>query len=300
MTIGNRACQVEKVRQRKVISHGLSAVVLVVVAIAQQRPQPATVRSMPPAEIKTVPSVGVKTVPPVDVKSMRRLSVNVEKEPSAFWSPEGMLVLVGFLTCGILIWQGVLMRKAANAAKDSAEASVNQTNIFKDKERARLRLEIGGIEIDPTPGPSPVYLLKYRIRFDGATPAFQVSVNGKTGVEAKTERTLTMGIADTLSPNLTVSPVIKQDGEPWLYSKLWNLTQGEIAAIQAGERQLHFRGAINFTDIFDQVWSVPFYWAWRFQRFGSAPEQVFSEWIELTHFPDSETEKSGDSGQESS
>jgi hypothetical protein len=70
-----------------------------------------------------------------------KTTANAPKWYAAFEDADGMLVIVGILTCLVICWQSWETRKAAKGAQLAADASFAQIELMKNKERARLIIE---------------------------------------------------------------------------------------------------------------------------------------------------------------
>lgn len=60
---------------------------------------------------------------------------------ASFENPDGMLVIVGLITCFVIGWQSMETRRAAKGAQRAADASFAQIQMTKAKERARLEIK---------------------------------------------------------------------------------------------------------------------------------------------------------------
>jgi hypothetical protein len=91
-----------------------------------------------------------------------------------FKQPDGMLVIVGIITCLVIGWQAIETRKAAQGAKDSAEAALLNAQALINSERPRVI-----VQIEETPGENAA---KTRFRLcgynHGSSPASVISCKG--------------------------------------------------------------------------------------------------------------------------
>ncbi len=86
--------------------------------------------------------------------------------------PEWWLVGVGIITCGVIIWQSCETRKAAQAAKNSADAALKQANHIVTSERAWI---IANLDTAPSAVDADVPVKIFpKIRNAGKTPAFLI------------------------------------------------------------------------------------------------------------------------------
>ena len=65
---------------------------------------------------------------------------------TALERPDWWLVLAAFCTLGVISWQSVETRKAAQGAKENAIATNTQIQLMREKERARLYVKPGIVE----------------------------------------------------------------------------------------------------------------------------------------------------------
>jgi len=85
---------------------------------------------------------------------------------ATFEHADGMLVIVGFITCMVIGWQTMQTRKAANAAMLSAKAAL-------DAERAWLLVTVGKLDkIDPKPNAVEIMWISPRVTNEGKSPAW--------------------------------------------------------------------------------------------------------------------------------
>jgi hypothetical protein len=103
---------------------------------------------------------------------------------TALKRPEWLQLIVASIGIGVLVWQGFLTRKAAEAASDSASAAKTGIAVTVSKERARLRLASPEIHIIDSATrnagpPHPCEQIKFRIDCHGTTDAFIIS--GRAG-----------------------------------------------------------------------------------------------------------------------
>lgn len=87
--------------------------------------------------------------------------------PHWYKSPEWWLVILGFPTLAVLMWQAIVMNAATKAARDSANAALVSAKAFTDAERAWIITEIAWqagphiLEGDGTEGKSTGVFVTY-------------------------------------------------------------------------------------------------------------------------------------------
>jgi hypothetical protein len=96
---------------------------------------------------------------------------------AAFENPDGMLVIVGLITCVVIGWQSWETRDAAKGAHRAADASFAQIELMREKERARVIVEPIDlkVQIDSESEP-PDWYLTATVKVDniGASRAFDI------------------------------------------------------------------------------------------------------------------------------
>jgi len=126
--------------------------------------------------------VGITKLPPVTVNPTKR-----DLADWGYWVFSLLLVVVGFLqvwlvyrTLGAIRRQADLMDTqtaasvtASAAAMKSAEAAKENVEVFISKERARLRIEVEKLKLEP-PGEYSIQEIWHRVANHGSTPAFVV------------------------------------------------------------------------------------------------------------------------------
>ena len=65
--------------------------------------------------------------------------------------PEGIAAWGLLLTLGAIVWQAVETRRSAQAAAKAVAAANRQTNMTRDKERARIEIKADGLELHDDP-----------------------------------------------------------------------------------------------------------------------------------------------------
>jgi len=184
---------------------------------------------------------------------------------TALERPDWWLVLAAFSTLGVVCWQSIETRKAAQGAKDNAIAALTQIEFLKSKERAQLRIEFAPPEfnLQPSLGGYPV---NFRITLDGTTRAY-VLQDSILVYLSKSKRIATsrksFGIARNLRPE--DSPY---DGRTLIYNtesfpepetdpnKFHCARRGEDGYTLFADGQIYYR------DIFGDEWilSIDRYW----------------------------------------
>jgi hypothetical protein len=183
------------------------------------------------------------------------------------------LVLAAFATFGVICWQSIETRKAAQGAKENAIAAFTQIEFMKSKERAQLRIEFSPPEfnLEPRLGGYPV---RFRITVDGTTRAhiLEDSILVYLSKSKRTETTRrTFGIPRHMTPehspyegqtliyNTEMFPEIETD-----MTKFYSVRRGEDGYT------LFADGRIWYRDIFGDEWDLEIdrYWDVAVQSWG--------------------------------
>jgi hypothetical protein len=82
------------------------------------------------------------------------------------------LVIIAGLTGGVIGWQSWETRKAAQGAKENAEAAFSQLQIIREKERARVGVDLEDLKLDVVPGPHTSIEVGWGVTLYGQTDAF--------------------------------------------------------------------------------------------------------------------------------
>lgn len=95
---------------------------------------------------------------------------------ASFENADGMLVIVGVLTCAVICWQSWETRKAAKGAQRAADASFAQIEMVKSKERARIIVAPVDLKVQTGTETEPGWYLTAAIKVDniGISKAYDI------------------------------------------------------------------------------------------------------------------------------
>ncbi|MGO9275346.1 MAG: hypothetical protein ACLQOO_34775 [Terriglobia bacterium] len=170
---------------------------------------------------------------------------------------------------------------AATAAKDSAEAAQKNVDIFINKERAWLTVELDYLKLWQEPGVSGVRIdaprsrslepVSFRVCFDGPTPAFIIASGMRASlqelepsIDDDSESTMTkeMDLPARIASNTEIKP--QRCAVNW---KRPHLEQRDVEEIKKGGYIVDFLGFIKYRDAFSPT-TVPretkFLFRWEF------------------------------------
>lgn len=99
-----------------------------------------------------------------------------EPDPPKWYAPlerpDWWLVIVAALTGGVIGWQAWETRKAAQGAKGNAEAAFSQMRLIREKERARIGVDLDDLKLNVVPGPHTAIEVGWSATLYGQTDAF--------------------------------------------------------------------------------------------------------------------------------
>jgi hypothetical protein len=199
--------------------------------------------------------------------------------------PEWWLVLVGFVTCGVIGWQSFETRRAATATRESvavleksvaaaragADAAASQIQLVKDKERARVRIEFKRLDLSFNPQPGG-YKVKFKVFLDGATEAYILETHCIAEIydPASTNYDIGggMGLPQVITP---AERVIEQRVALFTEScgcppEVCDPNEERVQLAREGELPVVVNGFIRYKDLFGGKWRVRFNLRWQYYR----------------------------------
>ena len=207
-----------------------------------------------PAQTQPPPSIRISDFPPV--------SVTKDWSDRAYWLFTLFLVAVGALQV-FLLWgnlraierqalqmerQTGILEKSVATAEKSAETARQNVELFVNRERGHLRVELLPLEWPAKPGPAKV---EYKVTLYGGTEAYVTSSCARVEITDSPEP------AEDAHwwPAMTIPQVITPDNRmqqaqvQGVFPKPV-LEQADIEAIDAGRKFIHFRGFVKYNDVF--------------------------------------------------
>jgi hypothetical protein len=210
----------------------------------------------------------------VKVSDLPPLSIAKDWSDRAYWLFTFFLAAIGGLQV-FLLWgnlraierqahqmerQTGILEKSVALAEKSAETARQNIEMFINRERAHLRVEVVPLEWPLPPGPAK---LKYRVTLHGATEAYVTSSCARAEIMDSLEPPddakwwPAMSIPQVIGPNNRVVEAAVQG----IFPKM-DLEQPDIDAIDAGKKFIHFRGFIRYEDVFGTERSTRFRRVW--------------------------------------
>jgi hypothetical protein len=192
----------------------------------------------------------------------------------ALISPEWCLVVVGAVTAGVICWQSVETRRAAQASRDSITHF-----LAKEKARLSIRLFQSIWRNDPYPFGAQLKApaIQFKVSSFGPTHAFNVRlfVSFLT-TEADTLVTLPE------AKEIETKSIFKAEEKDWYPSFHPDMDgSGVLSGIIAGTKYLQLGGKLIYTDVFGEERETRF-------RYIYKKSDNRNEWVE--HGLDSENE----------
>jgi len=196
-----------------------------------------------------------------------------------------LLVLVGFLQWGVLTKQKKLMgehaehlKNLAASASTNALATQDTVNLFINKERARLRVNMKPLRLEIEDGES--HTVDFAVSIDGATAAYITEsrcVAYIMPLEVIQNPDLCEAVMFPMHslPNVLVPN--SSPSEDWALLELNEDHRGLfISEIKEGRMVVGIRGFIKYRDVFDRDRETRFRYVWK--PFGVGYE--FGSWQE--------------------
>jgi hypothetical protein len=175
--------------------------------------------------------------------------------------PDWWLVMAAFSTLGVVCWQSMETRKAAQGALLSAQASMAQVEHSKSVQRAQLRIEFADPEFSYNGKGYPVH---FCVNVDGTTRAYVLDESILAYVnESKRTGTMRRGLA--------IPRHVIPEESPFEGHTLIHIAErvahpepdmNDIYSARRGELTLFVEGHIRYRDIFGDEWllSIDRYW----------------------------------------
>ena len=144
--------------------------------------------------------------------------------------------------------QTEILGRSVALAEKSAETASQNLQMFMNRERGHLRVELAPIDWPLQPGTPR---LNYKVTLYGSTEAYV------TGSCARPELTDSPEPAEDKNwyPAMNIPQVIAPENRivegqaPGVFPKM-SLDQADIDAIDAGRKFIHFRGFVKYNDVF--------------------------------------------------
>jgi hypothetical protein len=213
-----------------------------------------------------------------------RENLQIQRELSLF---TGLLVFVGLLQVGTMLWQAWLLKQtrgevhaqakwmktqsgymesqtkiladSVGIAKESADASKRAVEIAILKERAKIRIEVARLDIQSYGQQTWIASVVVKIFNFGATKAFPLESYAVLGISPSTDR-FTQKYSQPLITKAAIPPTEEPIGVSVVttdanFETIWKMNTEQMFA--------HVYGTISYTDIFDEIHRTSFRYVWR-------------------------------------
>jgi hypothetical protein len=159
----------------------MKLLIVAMLLTAVQAPNPTLRRPEDSSTVKDVPSAPIQTAPDTNISNPSEAPKPEYKLATReilphwygrFERPDRLLVLVGLITCVVVMWQAWETRKSAQATEISAKAAERSIECMIDSERAWVLVQIGQLpEFTPIPSQVQILWLQPILTNHGKTPA---------------------------------------------------------------------------------------------------------------------------------
>jgi len=176
-------------------------------------------------------------------------------ERSDWW-----LVLAAFSTIGVICWQSIETRKAAQGAQRAADASLAQIQFMKQKERARLALILrpfNQIEMDDSLGE-----IEMQIGNFGSTHAFNVRYGAWCEVTKSEEEPFDPYPEDLVG----AVGIVRANADPEIIRECIATRIGNEIKANARGLFVHLAGRVEYEDVFGDAHFIRFQYIRRIPR----------------------------------
>jgi hypothetical protein len=199
---------------------------------------------------------------------------NAPKWYTALERPDWWLVIVAALTGGVIGWQAWETRKAAQGAKENAEAAFSQIQIIREKERARIGVDLDDLKLDIVPGPHKAVQVGWSVTLYGQSDAFVHSSRCFAEVEGQNLPEFLIpawgemiGLPSVISCDCRKIKGIVLVHPPRPYPFDYAVLSDHLAS---GEQTAVCVGFVEYSDVFGGRWVFRFRRRWKF--FGTPGE----------------------------
>ncbi|MGB8260410.1 MAG: hypothetical protein WCE75_08665 [Terracidiphilus sp.] len=239
------------------------------------------------------------TPPPSDETCQQaRQNLKIQGELALF---TGLLVFVGLLQAGTMIWQARLLKQTREevhtqaewmktqaghmenqtkilgdsvaSAQTSADAAKAQIQLVKDKERGRLRIEFGHVDLAGDPDPDAGYALPFRLILDGTSQVYITAhtcfaaIRESEDVPADPQWWRGMGLPATLTPeerSAKGTMTILTNEKPWGEPDFDAPDDRRVSLVREDTLHIFVRALIAYEDLFGGRWELRFNRKWRY------------------------------------
>jgi hypothetical protein len=185
---------------------------------------------------------------------------------TTFENPDGMLVIVGIITCAVIGWQSLETRKSAQAGQRAAKAALEQIRSMKDKERSRFQVELDRFQWDTDRKDVSGQRIVWRLNLHGPTEAFNVKMQIFACIDdPEPHGEYQWGLWPIELPTVITPSKRDHFGETWIYMTTasgedvgsWEWEEFNRYLSGPNRRCVYCAGKIEWTDVFGDGWVLP-------------------------------------------
>jgi hypothetical protein len=239
--------------------------------------------------VKQVQSPVVMTVAPEKQSNGQTDKAKTETDrPRWYAQPEWWLCILGIPTLCYLIRQIHVMqvqaghmerqtkiqRDSVAVAQRSADAAIDQIEMVKNKERGRLRIEFGHVDLVNDPDPDNGYEVPFKLILDGATQVYirenscAAAIRETDEVPADDPWWRGMGLPTTITPEdrtFKGSMTILTEEKPW-GEPPFGPDEARVSLVREEKLHVFVRAFVRYDDIFGGVWEIRFNNKWAYNH----------------------------------
>lgn len=165
-------------------------------------------------------------------------------------------------------YQTTILRNSAEATRKAAEATEKSVETLIMKERARIRIEVGQLEIRPPDDEFAVHAVSYKVFCYGTTPAFPLDSRA-TLIVADSKEPANKTFPIPMSLPSVINPAA--DGIKKHALLFDTLQENGFDRIRKGELFPQFYGSIKYRDVFDREREYRFRYVWTLSPWRTLP-----------------------------
>jgi hypothetical protein len=184
--------------------------------------------------------------------------------------------------------------KSAEGAKSSADSANRNIELFIEKERARVHVEMlteepQFLKIAGTNSQIRIWAkhgILYKVSFSGATAAYDVNgiISARVLEDRNAEPDPSAKYYQRMDIPRMISPQTDIPAQPRAF--LWKtpfaaLTETEISRIESGQLFVHVFGIIQYKDVFDKTRNSEFHYCWAVKWLSSAAGTPIGQWLDF-------------------
>jgi hypothetical protein len=170
-----------------------------------------------------------------------------------------------WILAAIAGWAGFMALRTLKAIRRQTDLMKEQSDTARQKERPKLRIELGQVNLNLTDSPDMV-IIECTIQNHGGSVAF-VSGGGYRcwiGTPSESEGPKTNSIPVTLPEVLKpgdkpYDPVMFLPDENGIVDwTLWNDSDPRVESVRKGDQSIYLTGSVMYANVFNETWALKF------------------------------------------